>query len=49
VNPYLQHWQLPDLFVLGGSTFPNQDSANPTQTILADAIVDRYLKPDLLS
>ncbi|HXY25121.1 MAG TPA: GMC family oxidoreductase [Candidatus Acidoferrum sp.] len=50
VNPYLQHWQLPNLFVLGGSTFPQNASANPTPTILAfvyraaDAIVDRYLK-----
>ena len=56
VNPYLQHWQIPNLFVLGGSTFPNQGSANPTPTILAftyrttDAIVDRYLKkPGVLS
>jgi gluconate 2-dehydrogenase alpha chain len=50
VNPYLQHWQLPDLFILGGSTFPQNASANPTPTILAfvyrtaDAIVNRYLK-----
>jgi gluconate 2-dehydrogenase alpha chain len=50
VNPYLQHWQLPNLFILGGSTFPQNASANPTPTILAfvyrtaDAIVDRYLK-----
>jgi len=50
VNPYLQHWQLPNLFVLGGSTFPQNASMNPTPTILAlayrtaDAIVDRYLK-----
>jgi gluconate 2-dehydrogenase alpha chain len=50
VNPHLQHWQLPNLFVLGASTFPNTGSANPTPTILAltyrttDAIVDRYLK-----
>ena len=56
VNPYLQHWQVPNLFVLGGSTFPNQASANPTPGILAftyraaDAIVDRYLKkPGLLA
>jgi gluconate 2-dehydrogenase alpha chain len=50
VNPYLQHWQVPNLFILGASTFPNTGSANPTPTILAltyrtaDAIVDRYLK-----
>jgi len=50
VNPYLQHWQIPNLFVFGASTFPNTGSANPTLTILAltyrtaDAIVDRYLK-----
>jgi predicted CoA-binding protein len=42
--------------VLGASTFPNADSANPTPTILAltyrtaDAIFDRYLKkPALLA
>jgi gluconate 2-dehydrogenase alpha chain len=47
---------MPNLFVLGGSTFPNQCSANPTPTILAftyrtaDAIVDQYLKkPGMLA
>jgi len=50
VNPYLQHWQVPNLFVLGASTIPQNPSAHPTLTILAltyrtaDAIVDRYLK-----
>jgi gluconate 2-dehydrogenase alpha chain len=50
VNPYLQHWKVPNLFVLGASTFPQNPSAHPTLTILAltyrtaDAIVDRYLK-----
>ena len=50
VNPYLQHWQLPNLFVLGASTFPNTGSANPKPRIFAltyrtaDALVDRYLK-----
>jgi gluconate 2-dehydrogenase alpha chain len=50
VNPYLQHWQLLNLFVLGASSFPQNASANSTPTILAltyrtaDAIVDRYLK-----
>ncbi len=50
INPFLQHWQVSNLFVLGASTFPQNASANPTPTILAltyrtaDAIVDRYLK-----
>lgn len=50
VNPYLQHWQVPNLFILGASTIPQNPSAHPTLTILAltyrtaDAIVDRYLK-----
>ena len=50
INPYLQHWDVPNLFVLGGSSFPQNFSAHPTMTILAqtyraaDAIVDRYLK-----
>jgi gluconate 2-dehydrogenase alpha chain len=50
VNPYQQHWKIPNLFVVGASTFPNSGSANPTPTILAfayrtaDALVDKYLK-----
>jgi gluconate 2-dehydrogenase alpha chain len=50
VNPYLQHWQIPNLFVLGASAIPQNASATPTPTILAltyrsaDAVVDRYLK-----
>lgn len=50
VNSYLQHWQAPDLFVLGASSFPQNAAANPTPTILAqtlrtaDAVVNRYLK-----
>lgn len=49
VNTFLQHWQFHNLFVLGGSTFPQSSSARPTLTILAfclrtaDAIVERYL------
>ena len=56
VNTWLQHWEMPSLFVLGASTFPQNASGNPTLTILAqtlrtaDAIVDRYLKrPGLLA
>jgi gluconate 2-dehydrogenase alpha chain len=56
VNPYLQQWDIPNLFVIGASTFPNSGSSNPTPTILAltyrtaDAIVDRYLKsPGMLA
>lgn len=50
VSPYLQHWQIPNLFILGGSTFPQNASANPTPTVLAfvyrtaDAVIERYLK-----
>ena len=50
VNPYLQHWEVPNLFVLGASSFPQNASANPTPTVLAvtyrtaDAVVERYLK-----
>jgi gluconate 2-dehydrogenase alpha chain len=50
VNLSQQHWQIPNLFVLGASTFPNSGSANPTPTILAfayrtaDTLVDKYLK-----
>jgi gluconate 2-dehydrogenase alpha chain len=50
VNPYLQHWRVPNLFVLGASSFPQNASANPTPTVLAityrtaDTIVERYLK-----
>jgi gluconate 2-dehydrogenase alpha chain len=50
LNPWLQHWQMSNLFVLGASTFPQNASGNPTLTILAqtlrtaDAMVDRYVK-----
>lgn len=50
LNPWLQHWKVENLFVLGASAFPHNASGNPTLTILAltlrtaDAIVDRYLK-----
>jgi len=50
LNPWLQHWQMPNLFVLGGSSFPQNPSGNPTLTILAqtlrtaDALIGRYLR-----
>jgi gluconate 2-dehydrogenase alpha chain len=50
VNPYLQRWQISNLFVLGAAAFPQNASANPTPTIQAvtyhttDAILNRYLK-----
>jgi gluconate 2-dehydrogenase alpha chain len=49
VNSYLQHWQVPNLFVLGGSSFP-QPGILPTLTMLAqtyrtaDAVLGKYLK-----
>ena len=56
LNPWLQLWQMSNLFVLGASTFPQNPSGNPTLTVLAqtlrtaDSIVDRYLKrPGLLA
>jgi gluconate 2-dehydrogenase alpha chain len=50
VNPWLQHWQYSNLFILGASSFPQNPSGNPTLTVLAqtlrtaDAMVNRYLK-----
>lgn len=50
VNPWLQHWELPNLWLVGGSAFPQNGSGNPTLTILAitlraaDGLIDRYVK-----
>ena len=51
VNRYGQSWDVPNLFILGTSTFPTMGSGfNPTLTIealaywSADAIVNRYRK-----
>jgi gluconate 2-dehydrogenase alpha chain len=56
VNTFLQHWQMPNLWVIGSSSFPQNSSGNPTLTILAvtyraaDALIHRYLKqPGMLS
>jgi gluconate 2-dehydrogenase alpha chain len=50
VNRYCQSWDIPNLFIIGSSTFPSQSSFNPTLTIQAlaymsaDAIANRYRK-----
>ena len=50
VNKYAQSWDIPNLFVIGSSTFPSMSGFNPTLTIQAlaymgaDAIVNRYRK-----
>ena len=50
LNRYLQHWDVPNLFVMGASAFPQNAGYNPTGTVgalalrAADAIRDRYLK-----
>jgi gluconate 2-dehydrogenase alpha chain len=48
VNRYGQSWDIPNLFIIGSSTFPSMSGFNPTLTIQAlaymsaDAIVTRY-------
>src|SRR5215510_11289638 len=50
VNRYGQSWDIPNLFIIGRSTFPTMSGFNPTLTIQAlaymsaDAIVNRYKK-----
>jgi gluconate 2-dehydrogenase alpha chain len=50
VNPWLQHWNMPNLFVVGSSSFPQNSSSNPTLSIVAvshraaDGLIDHYLK-----
>ena len=50
VNKYLQSWDVPNVFVIGASAFPQNSANNPTETVgalacwAADAIKDEYLK-----
>jgi gluconate 2-dehydrogenase alpha chain len=50
VNRYLQSWDVPNVFVIGASNFPQNASYNPTDTVgalaywAADAIVNKYIK-----
>jgi len=50
VNKYLQSWDVHNVFVVGGSAFPQNSANPPTETIgmlacwAADAIKDMYLK-----
>ncbi|MGH9665934.1 MAG: GMC oxidoreductase [Bryobacteraceae bacterium] len=50
VNTWLQHWKMPNLWVVGSSAFPQNSSGNPTLSILAvtyraaDGFIERYLK-----
>ena len=55
VNKYLQSWDVNNVFVVGGSAFPQNSANPPTATIgalacwAADAIRENYLKkPGLL-
>ncbi len=50
VSRYLQHWDIPDVWVIGASAFPQNPSHNPTLTAIAlttwaaDALIERYLE-----
>ena len=50
VNRYLQCWDMPNVFVMGASVFPQNAGYNPTGTVgaltfwAADAIRNRYMK-----
>lgn len=50
VNRYLQSWDVPNVFVVGASAFPQNGANNPTATVgalacwTADAIRDTYLR-----
>jgi gluconate 2-dehydrogenase alpha chain len=50
VNRFGQTWDIPNLFIIGSSTYPSMSGLNPTLTsqalayMSADAIVNRYMK-----
>ena len=50
VNPFLQHFEASNLFILGSSVIPHAPVARPTLSLIAftirtaDAIINRYLK-----
>ena len=50
LNRYLQHWDVPNLFVMGASAFPQNAGYKPTGTVAAlalwsaKAIREQYLK-----
>ena len=50
LNKYLQAWDVPNVFAIGGNAFPQNGAAPPTETIgalacwAADSIKDLYLK-----
>jgi gluconate 2-dehydrogenase alpha chain len=50
VNKYLQSWDVPNVFVIGTSAYPQNSANSPTGTVsaltcwAADSIKDLYLK-----
>ena len=50
VNKYLQSWDVPNVFVIGASAYPQNSANSPTGTVgalacwAADSIKDHYLK-----
>jgi gluconate 2-dehydrogenase alpha chain len=50
VNKYLQSWDVPNLFVVGGSSFPQNPAQGPTATIgmlacwAADNMKETYIR-----
>ncbi|MDB5879377.1 MAG: family oxidoreductase, partial [Variovorax sp.] len=50
INRYLQSWDVPNVFVMGASAFPQNFGYNPTAVVgalaywSAKAIRERYLK-----